>query len=62
ILRLKQTKDSCVSYWKVKSMYWWRRYISNVRLIAHLRQQNRRIRLLLSDYVNEETERWDNDV
>lgn len=54
--------ETDVNYWKDKTMYWWKRYLKNVKLIAGLRRQNRQIRLLLSDYVNEEKKRWNHDV
>ncbi len=58
---LKEIRESehSVDYWRDKTMYWWRRYLSNVKLIADLRRQNRKIRLLLSDYVNQEREEFD---
>ena len=48
-----------IEYWKEKSLYWWRRYLRNVRVISELRKQNRKIRLLLSDYINAEREEFD---
>lgn len=58
---LKEIRESehSVDYWKQKSLYWWRRYLRNVKLIADLRRQNRKIRLLLSDYVNAETQEFE---
>ena len=51
--------ETDVGYWRDKTMYWWRRYQSNVKLIAELRRQNRQIRLLLSDYVADESADFD---
>ncbi len=58
---LKEIRKSehSVDFWRDKTMYWWRRYLSNVKLIAALRRQNRQIRLLLSDYVADEIKDFD---
>ncbi|MCK5604469.1 hypothetical protein KAR91_21440 [Candidatus Pacearchaeota archaeon] len=51
--------ENDIEYWKEKSLYWWSRYIKNVKTISDLRRQNRQIRILLSDYINAEREEFD---
>jgi hypothetical protein len=45
--------ETDMAYWKEQAMTWWRMYIRNVTVVKKLRNQNRVLRLLLSDYVEE---------
>jgi hypothetical protein len=43
--------ETSLEYWKSESLLWWRMYLRNVMVIKNLREQNRQLRRLLSDYT-----------
>jgi hypothetical protein len=40
-------------YWRNEALTWWRTYMKNLSLIHNLREQNRKLRLLLQDYQDD---------
>ncbi len=46
------TKIKLAEHSKDEALMWWRMYLKNVMMLRKIREQNRQLRLLLSDYVN----------
>lgn len=47
---LNRIRRECSHEWaREQAIYWWRRYYRTTKMIAHLRKQNRRLRVMLSD-------------
>lgn len=38
--------ETSLEYWKDESLYWWRLYLGNLKMIHKLREENRKIRKL----------------
>ena len=51
IKKIKRIEADQGGYFSEQAMYWWRRYLRNLKVIRNLREENRTLRLLLSDYV-----------
>ncbi len=49
LTKIKESEG--IEYWREESLMWWRMYFRNLNMIKNLREENRRLRLLLSDYV-----------
>ncbi len=43
--------ETSMDHWKDEALLWWKMYLRNVQLLRKVREQNRQLRLLLSDYV-----------
>ena len=44
--------ETSKDHWKDEALLWWRMYLRNVQLLRNVREQNRLLRLLISDYAN----------
>ncbi len=40
-------------HWRSQTLMWWRMYLRNLKMVRKLRQENRYLRSLLSDYAND---------
>lgn len=53
--QIRQAETS-MEYWKDESLYWWRLYLSNLKMIRKLREDNRKLRNLnvtMKEVVND---------
>lgn len=49
-----EKKFSDAEYWRYKANFVWRMYLNNLKMVRSLRKENRLLRDLLMDYVEEE--------
>lgn len=55
LLRIKeQLADGETEYWRREALDYWQRYLRNLFMVRKLRRENRALRLLLSDYTDQD--------